>query len=300
MARRSPTRSRRPGKRVRAGARARGLPRGGRRSPRRSPGSRPRSRSCTPTPWCTTTSPAWTTTTCAAGGPPRTSPSTCPPRPGSGFLLVPVAAQVLAAAADELGLPPAALGRMAAELFEAGGIEGMVGGQWLDLEAEGRQLDAGRADRGPPGQDRRAHPGLPAPWAAIAARGRRRPMVAALTAYGDDVGLAFQIADDVLDATGTSEAAGQDGRPRRRARQVHLRAACWASRRPAPRRSGWRGRPWRGSRHAGGAERGTRGPGGLYCDEELVADDHVRVMPGAANVPGKSPLARMTSLHGTP
>src|SRR5215207_9864287 len=57
-----------------------------------------------------------------------------------GFLLVPVAARVLAAAAAELGLAAAVLGRMAAELFEAGGIEGMVGGQWLDLEAERRTL----------------------------------------------------------------------------------------------------------------------------------------------------------------
>jgi farnesyl diphosphate synthase len=57
-----------------------------------------------------------------------------------GFLLVPVAARVLAEAAAELGLPPGTLGRMAEVLFQAGGIEGMVGGQWLDLEAE----DVGR------------------------------------------------------------------------------------------------------------------------------------------------------------
>src|SRR5919107_5389908 len=58
----------------------------------------------------------------------------------AGYLLVPVAAWLLAVAARELGLPAAALGRMAVELFESGGIEGMVGGQWLDLEAEGRSL----------------------------------------------------------------------------------------------------------------------------------------------------------------
>src|SRR6476659_2903463 len=46
-----------------------------------------------------------------------------------GFLLVPVAARILAAAAADLGLSAATLGRMAVELFQAGGIEGMVGGQ---------------------------------------------------------------------------------------------------------------------------------------------------------------------------
>ena len=40
------------------------------------------------------------------------------------------------------------------ELFEAGGIEGMVGGQWLDLEAERRSSTLPAAHRGAPGQDR--------------------------------------------------------------------------------------------------------------------------------------------------
>jgi geranylgeranyl pyrophosphate synthase len=124
-----------------------------------------------------------------------------------GFLLVPVAARVLADAAARLGVSGGTLGRMAVQLFEAGGIEGMVGGQWLDLEAERRTLTLSgliEVHRGKTGALIRAACAL----GAIAAEGS--PVeVAALTAYGEDVGLAFQIADDVLDATGTSEELGK-------------------------------------------------------------------------------------------
>jgi geranylgeranyl pyrophosphate synthase len=124
-----------------------------------------------------------------------------------GYLLVPVAARVLAGAAAELRLSDATLGRMAEELFQAGGIEGMVGGQWLDLEAERRRLaldDLIAVHRGKTGALIRSACAL----GAIAAEGSAS-QVAALTAYGEDVGLAFQIADDVLDATGTSEELGK-------------------------------------------------------------------------------------------
>jgi geranylgeranyl pyrophosphate synthase len=124
-----------------------------------------------------------------------------------GYLLVPVAARVLAGAAAELRLSDATLGRMAEELFQAGGIEGMVGGQWLDLEAERRRLaldDLIAVHRGKTGALIRCACAL----GAIAAEGGAAE-VAALTAYGEDVGLAFQIADDMLDATGTSEELGK-------------------------------------------------------------------------------------------
>jgi geranylgeranyl pyrophosphate synthase len=125
----------------------------------------------------------------------------------AGYLLVPVAARVLAAAAGALTSRPATLGHMAIELFRAGGIAGMVGGQWLDLAAEGRTLGLEEliaVHRGKTGALIRAACTL----GAIA--GEARPdQVAALTGYGEDIGLAFQIADDVLDATGTSEALGK-------------------------------------------------------------------------------------------
>ena len=124
-----------------------------------------------------------------------------------GFLLVPVAAQVLAEAASELELQPSLLGTMAATLFEAGGIEGMVGGQWLDLEAERRQLDLPEliaVHRGKTGALIQASCVL----GGLAARASGDGLLA-LRRYGADIGLAFQIADDVLDVTGTSDQLGK-------------------------------------------------------------------------------------------
>jgi geranylgeranyl pyrophosphate synthase len=124
-----------------------------------------------------------------------------------GFLLVPVAGWLLAVAARDLGLSSVALGRMAGELFQAGGIEGMVGGQWLDLEAEGRTLSLQElieVHRGKTGALIRASCRL----GGMAAQAGPKELEA-LTAYGEDAGLAFQIADDVLDATGTSEELGK-------------------------------------------------------------------------------------------
>ena len=124
-----------------------------------------------------------------------------------GLLLVPVAAEVLGEAAEALALDAAELGRMARVLFEAGGVNGMVGGQWLDLEAERRRLDHGdlvAVHRGKTGALIEASCVL----GALAARAAERELEI-VAGFGADVGLAFQIADDVLDATGTSESLGK-------------------------------------------------------------------------------------------
>jgi farnesyl diphosphate synthase/geranylgeranyl diphosphate synthase type II len=124
-----------------------------------------------------------------------------------GYRLVPAAALVLAQAADDLALDHATLGRMAGELFQASGIEGMVGGQWLDLEAEQRALDLAELSavhRGKTGALIRAACIL----GALAAKADPRAL-AALSAYGEEIGLAFQVADDVLDVTGTSDQLGK-------------------------------------------------------------------------------------------
>lgn len=124
-----------------------------------------------------------------------------------GFLLVPVAASVLVEATRELGLESSLLGAMACTLFEAGGIEGMVGGQWLDLEAESRRLDLPElmtVHRGKTGALIQASCVLGGMAARVSGDG-----LLALQRYGADIGLAFQIADDVLDVTGTSDQLGK-------------------------------------------------------------------------------------------
>ncbi|MGH7585611.1 MAG: polyprenyl synthetase family protein [Gemmatimonadales bacterium] len=125
----------------------------------------------------------------------------------TGWLLVPVAALALSEAAGDLDLEPGIASELARILFTAGGIGGMVGGQWLDLEAEGRpaSLEALR-------RIHRAKTGaLIEAACVIGGLAARAPesTVAALRTFGADVGLAFQVADDVLDATGTSGQLGK-------------------------------------------------------------------------------------------
>jgi geranylgeranyl pyrophosphate synthase len=124
-----------------------------------------------------------------------------------GFLLVPVAIEELALAAQELGLSDETLGRMAELLLEASGIRGMVAGQWLDLLAEGREPSLDELV-----EIHRRKTGALIEAACVLgglAVGAAAPMLDALRAYGAEIGLAFQIADDLLDATATSEQLGK-------------------------------------------------------------------------------------------
>lgn len=132
----------------------------------------------------------------------------------AGYRMVPLAARVLAAGADQIGLSAEVTGRVGCELFDASGARGMVGGQWLDLEAEGRQVSLDQL-REIHGRKTGALIAASAVIGALAARASDR-VESAARAFGRELGLAFQIADDVLDATGTStqlgKTAGKDAR----------------------------------------------------------------------------------------
>lgn len=125
----------------------------------------------------------------------------------AGFYLVPVAARILVEAVRALGLSGEEEGALGAELFTASGVAGMVGGQWLDLEAEGKALTL-EGLRAMHGAKTGALIEASCVLGALAAHAPPK-VVAAIRGYGREVGLAFQVADDVLDATGTSEELGK-------------------------------------------------------------------------------------------
>jgi geranylgeranyl pyrophosphate synthase len=125
----------------------------------------------------------------------------------AGVAMVPLAVSLTLRAAESLGLDGKSSRRLVAVLMDASGATGMVGGQLMDLEGERRELSMPELEaihRGKTGTL------ISAAFAmgGIAARGSDAA-VEALATVGDELGLAFQIADDVLDATGSSESLGK-------------------------------------------------------------------------------------------
>jgi geranylgeranyl pyrophosphate synthase len=125
----------------------------------------------------------------------------------AGFQMVALAARVLAHGMDALALDADRRRAIALELFRAAGAGGMIGGQALDLEAEGRALAPERLAE----IHRRKTGALIAASCAIGGLAARAapPATDALREYGARLGLAFQIYDDVLDATATSDQLGK-------------------------------------------------------------------------------------------
>jgi geranylgeranyl pyrophosphate synthase len=124
-----------------------------------------------------------------------------------GALLIPAAALQAYESARELGLPEEMRRRLVGELARAAGGGGMVGGQVLDLLGEERNLPAGELDdlhRRKTGALLRA-----ALRMGGLAAGASAGQLEGLDRYGESVGLAFQVADDLLDATSTAQDLGK-------------------------------------------------------------------------------------------
>ncbi len=110
-------------------------------------------------------------------------------------------------ACQALNLGAAVTGDIVQDLMRASGAGGMIGGQLLDLEGENRPLSLEELEA-----IHRAKTGaLITASATLGGRAARTSpeRLAALARYGAAVGLAFQIADDVLDVTATSDQLGK-------------------------------------------------------------------------------------------
>ena len=125
----------------------------------------------------------------------------------AGVAMIPVAAIVVRDAARGMRLPQEVGVKLLQTLLEAGGVSGMIGGQLRDLAGEGLSLSLEERE-----EIHRAKTGaliVASLRMGALATGASPEEVAALERYGRAIGLAFQIMDDVLDVTSTTNALGK-------------------------------------------------------------------------------------------
>jgi geranylgeranyl diphosphate synthase type II len=123
----------------------------------------------------------------------------------AGDALLTLAFEVLASSGP--AEPERRLAILAEVAHAAGTLEGMIGGQVIDVESERRAVDAETVEY--------IHRSKTAAMIRAAVRsgaiaaGAGLEQLAALTEYGAQIGLAFQIIDDILDVEGSTASLGK-------------------------------------------------------------------------------------------
>ena len=102
---------------------------------------------------------------------------------------------------------PSLASHMTSRIAEAVGPAGLIGGQALDLEATDRPIDFETLERIHRGKTGALFVAAAA-CGALAAGAAAEP-IAALSAYAKNLGLAFQIVDDLLDVQGNPQETGK-------------------------------------------------------------------------------------------
>ena len=124
----------------------------------------------------------------------------------AGDALLTLAFRLIADNAD-LVSDPRVIRDVVAEIADAAGTVGMVGGQVVDIESEGKAISAETLEY----IHRHKTAALIRASLRVGARlaGGDVKAVAAITEAGSDLGLAFQIVDDILDVEGSLEELGK-------------------------------------------------------------------------------------------
>jgi geranylgeranyl diphosphate synthase type II len=126
----------------------------------------------------------------------------------AGDALLTEAFRLLADAEATRTLPPARVVEVIELVARYAGSQGMVGGQVVDMESEGQEIDF------PTLEYIHTHKtgGLILASVQVGAilGGASEEQIAAIKRFGGAAGLAFQIADDILDVVGDRESLGKD------------------------------------------------------------------------------------------
>ncbi len=126
----------------------------------------------------------------------------------AGAALIPAASLWALRASDALGADDTVSRRIVRELNRAAGAGGMVGGQALDLLGEGQGLDPNELDR-LHGMKTGALLTASLVIGGLAA-GASDATITGLESFGRGIGLAFQVTDDILDATQVAADLGKN------------------------------------------------------------------------------------------
>jgi len=103
---------------------------------------------------------------------------------------------------------PGALLTVIGLIAKAAGYEGMVGGQVVDIQSEGKKVDPHILEFIHTHKTAALITASVASGAILA--GGEEHQVNALTSYGQNIGLAFQVSDDILDIEGNSQELGKN------------------------------------------------------------------------------------------
>jgi len=125
----------------------------------------------------------------------------------AGIAMIPLAALVANEALKALGVTADVQRRGIETLLDASGARGMIGGQQSDLAGEGLSLSLVEREAIHSAKTGALIAGS-VKLGAVAA-GAEAEQLNALERYGRDIGLAFQIMDDVLDVTSTTATLGK-------------------------------------------------------------------------------------------